>query len=412
MLEVPAGCFLAKYYLETKEYGGSLKEAAAAIASEETTGKWVGAGEPTELFRKSGAEVTVVEEVAPNCGYATIAFPVSNLPVDPYFVASFWLFMTGGPLFERMFCDTVRLVDFALPPELLEQVPGPKFGMRGVRERLGLGPQDLVTATIIKPCAGLTAREVADKCYEAAVGGIDFIKDDEKMNNPEYCPLDEKVRLVAEALARAEGETGRKVIYCPHLSTRPDNIVRMARLAVANGASGLMLNCFAIGFGAVQMLAEDPYLNVPIYVHSGGRTAWSRFPGFGVDLQVTFRLVRLLGGDFVRAHMIDGYLMAGTREEAVALVSLLREPIPGIKDTVPALSGGLGADNLVANLEAFGLDILPMAGGAVIGHPMGIRAGVTALRQAAESFHAGVPLLEYAKDHPELLAALQKAGKA
>ena len=411
MLAAPDGYFLARYYLETRQYGGSLKEAAAAIACEETTGKWVGAGEPTELFRRSGAEVAALDEVAPNCGYATIAFPVDNLPVDRYFIPAFWLFLTGGPLFERMFCDTVRLADFALPRPLLEQLPGPKFGMAGVRDFLGVGPQELITATIIKPCAGLSAAEVADKCYQAAAGGIDFIKDDEKMNNPPYCPLPEKVRLVAQALRRAEAQTGRKVIYCPHISTRPEHIVSLAHVALEHGATGLMLNIFATGFCALQMLAEDPYLNVPIYVHSGGRTAWCRFPGFGVDLQVTCRLIRLLGGDFVRAHMIDGYLIAGTREEAVQLVHLLREPIPGIKDTVPALSGGLGADNLVQNLQAFGLDILPMAGGAVLGHPMGIRAGVTALRQAAESYRDGVPLLEYARTHPELMAALQKAGK-
>lgn len=412
MLDVPEGYFLAKYYLETKEYGGNLKDAAAAIASEETTGKWVGAGEPTELFKKAGAQVYSVEETAPNCGYATIAFPVANMPVDPYFIPSFWLFMTGGPLYERMFCDTVRLMDFALPPELLEQLPGPKFGMQGVRDLLGLGADDLVTATILKPCAGLTAKEVAEKCYEAAAAGIDFIKDDEKMSNPPYCPLDEKCRLVSEALKRAEDETGKKVLYCPHISTRADQIARMARIAQANGANGLMLNVFAAGWASLQILAEDPYLNMPIYVHTGGRSAWGRNPRFGVDLRVTFRLVRLLGGDFVRADMIDGYLIASPPDEAVALVNLLREPIPGIKDTVPALSGGLGADNLVQNLQAFGVDMLPMSGGAVLGHPMGIRAGVLSLRQAAEAWRKGIPVAEYAKTHPELLAALKKAGKA
>lgn len=412
MLQCPDGFFLAKYYLETKQYGGSLKEAAAAIASEETTGKWVGAGEPTELFKKANAQVVQIEETEPDCGFATIAFPVDNMPVDPYFIPSFWLFMTAGPLFERMFCDTVRLMDFALPPALLEQLPGPKFGMAGVRERLGVGPDELITATIMKPCAGLSAPEVADKCYEAAVAGIDFIKDDEKMSNPPYCPLDEKCRLVSKALARAEQETGRKVIYCPHISTRPDRIVRAGRIAVENGASGLMLNCFASGFTAIQMLAEDPYLNVPIYVHSGGRSAWARYPKFGVDETVTFRLIRLLGGDFVRADMIDGYLIASPPAKARELVNVLREPIPGIKDTMPALSGGLGADNLVQNLEAFGVNILPMSGGAVLGHPMGIRAGVTSLRQAAEAWRANVPLLQYAQSHPELQAALVKAGKA
>ena len=407
MEKAPDGYFLAQYYLETHS---DMRAAAEKIASEETTGNWVGAGEPTDLFKRSKGELSRLDHVGPGRALATIAYPLINMPVDPYFVPSFWLFMTGGPLFERMFVDSVRLMDFALPEELLAQLPGPKFGIKGCREILGLGADDLVIATIVKPCAGLSAREAADKCREAARGGIDFIKDDEKMNNPDYCPLEEKVRLVAQALREVEQETGHKVIYCPHISTRPDVIADAARRAVDNGASGLMLNCFATGFAAIQILAERQDLPVPIYVHTGGRSAWARFPNFGVDLKVVARMVRMLGGDFMRAHMIDGYLIADTRERSVELVELFREPMGGLRDMVPALSGGLGADNLVQNLEAYGVDILPMAGGAILDHPMGIQAGVLALRQAAEAWRAGVPVADYAKSHQELAIALQKAA--
>jgi len=406
--KAPDGYFLARYYLETK---GDMRAAAEKIASEETTGSWVGAGEPTELFKRSRGDLYRLDNLGSGRALATIAYPTHNMPIDPYFVPSFWLFMTGGPLFERMFVDSVRMVDFALPDELLNLLPGPKFGIKGCRQFLGLGPDDLIIATIVKPCAGLSAREVADKCREAALGGIDFIKDDEKMNNPNYCSLEEKTRLVAQALRAAEQETGRKVIYCPHISTRPDAIADAARRAVDNGATGLMLNCFAAGFTAIQILAEREDLPVPIYVHSGGRSAWGRFPNFGVDLKVVARMVRMLGGDFMRAHMIDGYLIADTRERSVELVELFREPMGKLRDMVPALSGGLGADNLVQNLEAFGADILPMAGGAILDHPLGIQAGVLALRQAAESWRQGVPIAEYAQSHRELAAALEKAKK-
>jgi ribulose 1,5-bisphosphate carboxylase large subunit-like protein len=404
--QIPSGYWLAHYYLESQ---GDLKKAAAAIASEETTGGWVGAGEPTETFKKAQGQVFELKDLGPGKALATIAYPTHNLTIDQYMLPMMWLFMTGGPLFERMFVDTVRFMDFDLPDEMLQLFPGPKFGIDGCRKWLGLPDDELIIATIVKPCAGLTAPEVAERCRDAALGGIDFIKDDEKMANPAYCPLGEKVRLVAEGLRQAHEETGRKVIYCPHMSTRPDKIVADALLAIENGATGLMLNCFATGFLAIQMLAENPDVNVPIYVHSGGRSAWSRYPNFGIDLKVVFRLVRLLGGDFLRAHMVNGYLTAGTVEESKELVSLMRAPMGAIRDMVPALSGGLNADNLVDNLEAFGFGILPMAGGAVIDHPMGTKAGVLALRQAAESFKQGVTREDYAKTHPELAAALKKS---
>jgi ribulose 1,5-bisphosphate carboxylase large subunit-like protein len=406
--KAPPGFFLAQYYLETT---ADMRAAADKIASEETTGDWVGAGEPTELFRRCRGEVHRLDDTGSGRALATIAYPLINMPIDSCFIPSWWLFMTGGPLFERQFVDSVRLVDFALPEELLAQLPGPRFGMQGCRDVLGLGAEDLVIATIVKPCAGLTPSEAADKCREAALGGVDFIKDDEKMNNPDYCALAERARLVSQALREAEQETGRKVIYCPHISTRPDVIVDAARTAVDNGATGLMLNCFATGFSAIQILAERADLPVPIYVHSGGRTAWGRFPGYGVDLKVVARMVRMLGGDFMRAHMIGGYLIADTRERSAELVEVFREPMGGLRDMVPALSGGLGAHNLVQNLEAYGPDILPMAGGAILGHPLGIRAGVLALRQAAQAWRDGVEVGEYAKSHKELATALDRAKR-
>jgi ribulose 1,5-bisphosphate carboxylase large subunit-like protein len=255
MTVVPKGYFLAEYYLETSS--GGLRKAAEKIASEETTGSWVGGGQPTTLYEKARGQVHRLEEIEPDRkGIATIAFPTVNLPLDPYLVPSLWLFLTGGPLFERLFCDRVRMLDFHLPAEMLSQLPGPKFGVAGCRKFLGLPPDELMVATIIKPCAGLTAEEVAGKCYEAALGGIDFIKDDEKMNNPDYCPLEKKVKLVAEALRRAYEQTGRKVIYCPHISSRADHMVDMARRAVDNGATGLMINCFATGFPALSRFAQ------------------------------------------------------------------------------------------------------------------------------------------------------------
>lgn len=408
MRQAPPGHFLADYYLEVSK--GTLLDAATKIAVEETTGDWVGDDEPTELFRRSRAEVYNLQELEPGKGIATVIFPVSNMAVDKYFIPSFWLFMTGGPLFERLFCDTVRLMDFCLPPELLKLLPGPKFGMEGTRRFLGLPEGELVVGTIVKPCAGLTAKEAADKCGQAAAAGIDFIKDDEKMNNPSYCSLEEKVRLVSQALRAAEERTGRKVIYCPHMSTRPDHILDAAHRAVDAGATGLMINVFATGFCALQILAEDESLPVPIYVHTGGRSAWSRVPGFGIDLKVVARLVRVLGGDFMRAHMVKGYLIADTEERSKELVRLMREPMDGIRDMAPALSGGLGAQNIVDNVRAYGYDILPLAGTAILAHPMGIAAGVLALRQAADSYRAGVPLERYAADHPELAAALKRAG--
>jgi ribulose 1,5-bisphosphate carboxylase large subunit-like protein len=49
-----------------------------------------------------------------------------------------------------------------------------------------------------------------------------------------------------------------------------------------------------------------------------------------------------------------------------------------------------------------------LAGTGITLHPMGVNAGTTALRQAADAWRAGISLDEYAKTHPELAAMLKK----
>lgn len=280
----------------------------------------------------------------------------------------------------------IRLADVILPEELLRTFRGPRFGIAGTRAVLNL-PQDAVLfGAIVKPGAGLTPDEVAARCDAAARGGAHLIKDDEKMNNPAYCPLEARVAAVARALRRVADETGHRVIYCPHVTGRPDEMLAAAHAAVQAGASGLMVNVFAAGLAALEMLSDDADTHVPIYVHSGGRSALARQPGNGIDVRVFARFVRLLGGDYLDLYAQGGYLRVEAPAQAQQLARVLRAPWGAIAPVLPACSGGLTAQTLAANYETLGRDILPMAGSAIFSHPRGAAAGVAALQQAAERY--------------------------
>jgi ribulose 1,5-bisphosphate carboxylase large subunit-like protein len=382
-----SAALIGVYYIET---GGKVQQTADFIALEESAGGWVGAGPPTPLYARSVASVHDVVEIAPGRGYAAIAFPTANLPARGSPFAALWLYLTAGPLFERPFADVVRLVDVVIPDEVLAAFRGPRWGIAGTRRRCGLPSDALLIGGIVKPGAGLTPEEVAARCAEAARGGADLIKDDEKMNNPAYCPLVPRVRAVSAALRRAEDDAGRRVIYCPHITARPDEMLAAARAAVDAGATGVMVNVFAAGLASVEMLsALDP--GVPIYVHSGGRSVLSQPSANGIDTRVFAKFVRLLGGDYLDLYAQGGYLRAGTLEEATALAAVLREPWGAIPPVLPACSGGLTALTLALNYAAFGRDILPMAGSAIFNHPDGPAAGAAVLRQAAETHFQFMP---------------------
>lgn len=394
---------LGVYYIETAT---DLHGTAEFIALEESAGSWSGGGAPTDLYARSVAAVHDVREIVPGKGYAAIAFPTANLPSRGSLFAAIWLYLTAGPLFERPFADIVRLADVVLPEEVLAAFRGPRFGIKETRARLGKDGDALLCGAIVKPGAGLTPEEVAGRCAAAAAGGIDLIKDDEKMNNAAYCPLVERVHAVSRALRDTQDRTGQPVIYCAHITGRPDQMLEAGRQAVEAGATGLMVNVFAAGLASLQMLAEDEATAVPIYVHSGGRSVLSQ-DGNGIDTRVFAKFVRLLGGDYLDLYAQGGYLRSGSMAEARDVASVLRDRWGAIAPVLPTCSGGLTVRTLAANYTAFGRDILPMAGSAIFGHPSGAAAGAAALRQAGESHFRGIPLEEYSRQHPELAAALR-----
>ena len=107
------------------------------------------------------------------------------------------------------------------------------------------------------------------------------------------------------------------------------------------------------------------------------------------DMIMKVKMVRLLGGDYFRAGMLESYLVDTDNDirnmhEAATGDWSPRLPI------LPAVSGGLNPKTIGANVRALGPDNLLLAGTGILQHPDGPRAGVEALRQAAnEALAAG-----------------------
>ncbi|MFC1718880.1 RuBisCO large subunit C-terminal-like domain-containing protein [Candidatus Poribacteria bacterium] len=409
----PEDSILFIYYIKTQS---DLVETAKKIAEEETTGRWIGNETPTQVFYSAQADVCKIEKYGEGEGIIYVRSPLGNLDMESDLFYQIAMLSVGGPILEFVYYENVAYLDFQLPQKVIDKFPGPKFGIQGTREIIGLEAGKPAIGTIIKPCCGLTPEESAEKCYQAALGGAVLIKDDEKMMGPQYCPFEKKVRLVSEALRRAEDETGKKTIYAPHLTARPDKIKDMAMKAIEYGATGVMFNAIlANNLGTVEILAEDPDVNVPIYVHSGGRSALSTGPR-RIDDVVTAKLTRLCGGDYFQIGVMGQLNVHVASRDPGLLLRLdevFKEPITGIKDTVPVTAGGLGAANVGKNIQAFGYDLAPLAGSNVLDHPMGPKAGSIAMNQAVEAYtQEGITepdaLKEYAnrKEYKELQAIL------
>ena len=370
----------ATYYIET---AGDLAKVADDLVVLETTARWTAEGRPTGLYDESVGQVLDVKTVGPGRGYISLLYPVSNMDIAESAFPCLWLSMIGGPTFALAAYEKSRLVDFSVPPAMMEKFAGPGFGVKDTRELMDIGPDELMIGTIVKPTAGMTPEEVANLAYKAALGGICFIKDDEKMMNPEYCPVGKRVRLVFEALLRAQEQTGKKVLYAAHISTTPDRIAGRALEAIENGATALMLNFFAAGFGSLEILRRHEDIDVPIYAHCGGREALGRAYGQGIAPAAIVKMVRLLGGDYFRAGMYGSYLV-DTDEDIKDMHEAAKGDWCPLKPILPTISGGLNEETVGRNVQALGRDALLLAGTGVFGHPDGPGAGVEALRRAAE----------------------------
>ena len=402
----PESHVVALYYVESNL---DLTEAGVRIAEEQSIGTWTEVSTLTKGAQRLAAKVFKSVERSPGSGLVWVAYPLELFDLESGVPNV--LSVVAGNLFGLSSLRNVRLLDVEFPKDFVREFPGPKFGVEGVREIVGtLRDRRPHIGTIVKPKVGLNPKETAEVAYEAAVGGVDLVKDDETLTNQSFCPIKERLPAVMEALDRVREETGRTVLYALNITARPDRLLETADWAVENGANMLMVDVFTAGFSAIRMLAEDPSIRVPIHVHRTMHAAITRNPKHGIDMMVIAKLVRLVGGDQLHTGTAAGKMESDV-ERLKEINDFLRSDWHGLKTVFPVASGGIHPALVPENVRVLGRDIVIQAGGGIHGHPMGTRAGAKAMRQAVEAVMAGVPLEEYAKTHPELRAALEKWAK-
>jgi len=381
-----------------------MRQAAAAIATEQSTGTWTGVSTLTEkVFEAYGAKVIDIKG-----DVAVIAYPVEDFSLDVGGVPQI-LSVISGNLFGLDALKGVRLEDCTFPPCILKEFKGPKFGVEGMRRILKRPTKPLV-GTIVKPKIGLPPSGYANYIYESGMGGLTNGKDDETLVNQRFCPLEERVVAVAEAIDRVKQETGHTIIHAINVSTRGDEILEVAERAQQLGAKELMVDVLTSGFAAVQTLAEDPSIKVPIHVHRTMHAAFTRSKEHGVAWSVMAQLVRMCGGDALHIGTYGVGKMQGDPKEDLASQHACQNKMGKLRPVMCVASGGVHPALVHKIIHIAGKNVQIQAGGGVAGHPMGVRGGAKAMVQAVDAAVAGIDPEKYAKGHEELRLALQKWG--
>lgn len=397
----PDAYVICKYKIVTDL---DIRLAAAAIATEQSTGTWTGVSTLNdEIFERYHGRVTDVTG-----DIATIAYPEEDFSLDIGGVPQI-LSVIAGNLFGLDALKGVRLEDVQFPKGMLREFKGPKFGIPGMREVLKRPSKPLV-GTIVKPKIGLPPKGMADYIYEAGMGGLTNGKDDETLSNQRFCPLEDRVVAIAEAIDRVKQETGHVMMHAINVSTNGDKIVEVAERAQDLGASELMVDVITCGFAAVQALAVDRSIKLPIHVHRTMHGAITRNKDLGVSMQVFAKLVRMCGGDALHVGTFGVGKMKGGPEEDLKNQRACVGPELPYKEVMPVASGGMHPALIEPLVKITGTNIQIQAGGGVAGHPGGVRGGAMAMAQAVDAAYQGIAFSEYARTHKELREAIEKWG--
>lgn len=415
---------VASYFFALRT--SKLSDAAEEISYLATSG--VHNPPPGSLLDQCSAKPAGVHafDATERLGLAHVAVPLKMMQHPDGHVTSCDILHTiaGAGVFDLYERQDARLVALQIPERIVRTFPGPAYGPRGIRRITRFAADQPAFGTILKPTAGITPNDVEFLVEEAAQCPLFlFIKEDEDYYpDLEYAPVSERARRAMAAIERVrDARGGLGVIFAPHITGAPHEILDTVRAVLDCGVQGVMFSeTFATG--AVRMVREATrHLPNPpaIYGHNAGIGTRTR----AIWREVIDLLARLDGIDFRQtAPLKDGApFLRPFGEEWRASESTLISPLPGIEPTMIVRAGGLDQGNIGLNLaevEERGIEenVLFLAGSAInsiadaSGKPSP-RLGAEAMLEAIDVHRSGELRGVSPADHVAALAAVAERRK-
>ena len=421
---ITAGQHILVAYIMKPKQGYGYLETAAHFAAESSTGTNVDVSTTDDFTRGVDALVYEIDEKQE---LMKIAYPIElfdrNIIDGRAMICSFLTLAIGN---NQGMGDVeyAKMHDFYVPPALLRLFDGPSTTIRDLWRVLGRPVVDggFIVGTIIKPKLGLRPKPFADACYDFWLGG-DFIKNDEPQGNQLFAPLKETIPLVADAMKRAQDETGEAKLFSANI-TADDHYEMLAR-------AEFILETFAENADHVAFLV-DGYVTGPAAITTARRTFPKQYLHYhraghgavtspqsmrGYTAFVLSKMARLQGASGIHTGTMGFGKMEGEAADKLMAYMITDDSADGpyyhqewlgMNPTTPIISGGMNALRMPGFFENLGHSNLIMtAGGGSFGHIDGAAAGATSLRQAEQCWKEGANPVEFARDHQEFARAFQ-----
>ncbi|TYO98914.1 ribulose-bisphosphate carboxylase large chain [Geothermobacter ehrlichii] len=248
------------------------------------------------------------------------------------------------------------------PEGLLEHLPGPRFGISGLRRLLGVHGRALA-CTAIKPM-GLPIGDFVRIATEFARGGADLIKDDHGLADQPFHPFEERVARCQEAIERVNAQTGRRCLYFPMVSGGYDRLEKQLAFAAREGVRGVMVGPMLIGLDSVRHIAREYGLAVMAHPALTGTCFHDRSHGI-TPAVLLGTLFRLAGAD-ISIYPHAGGRFHLTAEECRELADALRRPEGRLQPAFPCPAGGMTLDRVPELIDFYGPDVILLIGGDIL----------------------------------------------
>jgi ribulose-bisphosphate carboxylase large chain len=408
---------IATYFIETPF---APEQAAQVLAGEQSSGTFVAVpGETEELKQRFAARVESVEQLetvdtpaipgaeSKDGKYHRAIIKVSwsienfgyNLPV--------LISTLQGNLYEIKQFTGLKLIDIELPASYSNHYKGPHFGVDGCRKFTGVYDRPMI-GTIIKPSIGLTIEQTAAIVKTLADAGIDFIKDDELLSSSANSNFNDRVDAVMNVINAHAEQTGKKIMFAFNISGEIDEMLQGYEKIVNSGGTCAMVSINSVGLSATKKICDQGQL--AIHAHRNGWGMLNRHPFLGIEFKAYQKIWRLAGVDQLHVNGIENKFWESD-DSVVNSIEACLTPLFQHKNVLPVVSSGQwGGQAFETYRRTKTVDLLYMAGGGIMAHPMGAAAGVVALQQAWKAAVDGLSLEEAEKRYEEFGKSVRKFG--
>jgi ribulose-bisphosphate carboxylase large chain len=336
----------------------SIAARAQAIAVEQSVEMPLEAIDEPSILSDVVGQVDDIQDVGGGTFAVTINLATATVGQD------------AGQFLNMVFGNTslhpdVTLQNIDLPA--LPCFPGPRHGIPGLRERLGVFDRAL-TGSALKP-QGLPAVRLSELAGRFARGGLDFIKDDHGLADQGYSPFAERVVACAQEVARAVQETGHPTRYIPSITGDLDAMRSQISLARDAGLDCVMVVPMLAGFSAIQAVVRE-FPDMTFFAHPslGGAARIAPdlligklFPAIGADAVI----FPSHGGRFGYSEATCLRLAEHARGFVTPTMSA-RTNEEGFRPALPVPAGGMTLARTNEILDFYGKDTMLLIGGNLL----------------------------------------------